>query len=206
MMKHGLFITFEGIDGSGKTTQWKLTGKYLNRGGHDVLALREPGSTPLSERIRKILLYKKLTITPVAELNLYLAARAGLVQEVIAPALKQGQIVICDRFYDSTTAYQGYGRGLDIPLIKKLNALAVGACIPDLTFLVDVDYATSLSRRKKTSDRLESESRAFFKRVREGFLEIARKNKQRIVVLDGRKTIDALFEEVCACLNRKLNI
>ncbi|MBN2227557.1 MAG: dTMP kinase [candidate division Zixibacteria bacterium] len=205
-MKHGWFVTFEGIDGSGKTTQWKLTEKYLRKCGYDLLALREPGSTALAERIRKILLDKKLAITPVAELNLYLAARAGLVQEVIAPALKQGRVVVCDRFYDSTTAYQGYGRGLDIALIRKLNALAVGSCIPDLTFLVDVDYATSLSRRKKTSDRLESESRAFFKRVREGFLEIARKNKKRVVVLDGRTSVDELFAEVRAWLNRRLTI
>jgi len=205
-MKHGLFITFEGIDGCGKTTQWKLIEKHLRQRGHAVLALREPGSTALSERIRKILLDKKLSIDPISEMHLYLAARAGLVREVITPALKRGEIVVCDRFYDSTTAYQGYGRGLDIALIKKLNAQAIGSCIPDLTFLVDVDYATSLSRRKKTSDRLESESRAFFKRVREGFLEIARTGKKRVVVLDGKKSIDELFKEVTVCLSRKLKL
>ncbi|UCD17008.1 MAG: dTMP kinase [Candidatus Zixiibacteriota bacterium] len=205
MKKKGLFITFEGIDGSGKTTQWKLTGRYLRRLGYPVLMLREPGSTPLSERIRRILLDKRLSVNATSELNLYLAARAELVGEVIVPALRRGEIVVCDRFHDSTMAYQGYGRGIDINLINKLNDLATGAVRPDLTFLVDIDYRTSLSRRKKSSDRLELESRAFFNRVRSGFLALARKEKGRFRVLDGREAIDTVFDEVIACLNRKLN-
>jgi dTMP kinase len=206
MKRKGFFITFEGIDGSGKTTQLKLTEKYLSEKGFDILTLREPGSTPVSERIRNILLNKKLDINPVSELMLYLAARAELVETTIAPAIRDGRIVLCDRFYDSTTAYQGYGRGIDIKLIKKLNCLAINDSKPDLTFVVDINYAASLKRRKKKSDRLESESKAFFNRVRNGFLEIARQEKSRVVVLNGGKSIDKIFDEVKSCLKKNLKI
>jgi dTMP kinase len=206
MRKKGFFITFEGIDGSGKTTQLLMTEKYLRQHGLDVLVLREPGSTSLAEKIRKILLDKRNSIPPQSELSLYLAARADLVQKVIAPALKSGKIVLCDRFYDSTTAYQGYGRKLDIALIKKLNHLTVGATIPDITFIIDVDFETSLQRRKKESDRLESESKKFFESVRRGFLAIGREEKKRVCIIDGRITADATFAEVIGCLKRKLKI
>jgi dTMP kinase len=206
MRKNGFFITFEGIDGSGKTTQLLMTEKYLRQRGLDVLVLREPGSTSLAEKIRKILLDKNNSIPLESELLLYLAARADLVQKVIAPALKNGKIVLCDRFYDSTTAYQGYGRKLNIALIKKLNHLMVGATIPDITFIIDVDFETSLQRRKKESDRLESESKKFFESVRRGFLAIAREEKKRVCIIDGRITADATFAEVIGCLKRKLKI
>jgi len=203
-MHKGLFVTFEGIDGCGKTTQLKLAEKYLKKNGYNVTVLREPGSTPVSERIRKILLDKRLSINPISELNLYIAARAELVSDVIRPALKRGEIVLCDRFYDSTVAYQGYGRGISIIKIKQMNLLAVGDTNPHLTFLVDIDYKTSLLRRKNDADRLESESRAFFNRVRKGFLEIARKEKRRIRVVDGKQPINDIFEEVKRWLHRRL--
>ncbi|SYZ74710.1 Thymidylate kinase [Candidatus Zixiibacteriota bacterium] len=206
MRKRGWFITFEGIDGSGKTTQLKLTAAMLRKHHFQVLVLREPGSTPVAEKTRKILLDKKNQIPPEAELFLYLAARADLVRKVIAPAIDKGMIILCDRFFDSTTAYQGYGRGLDIDLIRKLNKLAVGRYEPDITFLVDVDYKTSLKRRKKQTDRLESESRLFFNRVRNGFLQIARREKRRTVVLDGRRGAGEVFAEVKSCLKTKLHI
>jgi len=209
MKKTGYFITFEGIDGCGKSTQLKKTEKYLVRRGDTILVLREPGSTVLSERIRAILLDKKLTIGDFPELMLYLAARAELVKQVIEPAIKKGKIVLCDRFYDSTTAYQGYGRGLDIITINKLNRLAVGDMVPNLTFLIDVSYNVSLKRRKlenKKADRLESESSRFFGKVRNGFLEIARRNKSRVKVVDGSSDVETVFEEVKAWLNRKLKI
>lgn len=206
MRKKGFFITFEGIDGSGKTTQLRLTEEYLIQKGRAVLVLREPGSTPVSEKIREILLDRKNRLSPETELLLYEAARAALVRDVIAPALKNGLIVLCDRFYDSTTAYQGYGRGINLSLIDRLNRLAVGKTHPDLTFLVDVDYSTSLRRRKKDSDRLESESAAFFRRVRNGFLALARKEKKRIVVLRGNGSAAQTFTEVRNCLLRRLKI
>lgn len=207
--KTGYFITFEGIDGCGKTTQLRLADKYLSAQKISTLVLREPGSTPLSEKVRKILLDKKMNINPFSELMLYLAARAELVREVIHPAIKNGTVVLCDRFYDSTTAYQGYGRGLDIGLINKLNRKAAADCIPDLTFLVDINFNSSLLRRKssnKKADRLESESKQFFQKVRHGFYDIANKNKRRIKVIDGGQSIEAVFEEVKNLLNRKLKI
>lgn len=206
MKKKGLFITFEGIDGSGKTTQLRLTEKFLRQTGRPLLVLREPGSTPVSEKIREILLDRKSRLSPETELLLYEAARSTLVRDIIAPALKNGLIVLCDRFYDSTTAYQGYGRGLDLSLIDRLNKLAVGKCHPDLTFLVDVNYKTSLTRRKKNSDRLESESAAFFRRVRNGFLAIARKEQKRVVLLRGDGSAAETFAEVINCLQSRLKI
>jgi dTMP kinase len=206
MKKKRLFITFEGIDGCGKTTQLKLAGKYLKNIGLSPLIIREPGSTPISEKIRKVLLDKNLELDGLSELMLYVASRAELVREVITPSLNGGKIVLCDRFYDSTTAYQGYGREIDLSLITRLNNLAVGDSKPDLTFLIDVDYKTSLTRRKKKTDRLESESRTFFNKVRRGFLEIAKKEKRRIKVINGKQDIIAIFDEVEYWLKRKMKI
>jgi len=206
MKRKGILITFEGIDGSGKSTQLRMTEKYLRDKKYKVMVLREPGSTSLAENIRKILLHNKNKINASSELFLYEAARAELVCDVILPALQKGIIVLCDRYYDSTTAYQGYGRGIDLKMIERLNNLAVGRAVPNLTFLVDIDYRTSLGRRKKVSDRLESESRRFFGRVRRGFLEIARNEKKRIMVLDGRKKEEAIFSEVVDCLRSRLKI
>ncbi|MCP4706966.1 MAG: dTMP kinase, partial [candidate division Zixibacteria bacterium] len=129
--KKSMFITFEGIDGCGKSTQLKLTSNYLKKLGYKPEILREPGSTILSEKIRKILLNKDLKINPISELMLYVAARAELVDSTIGPALDDGKIILCDRFYDSTTAYQGFGRGLDTKVIDKMNRLAVGKYKPD---------------------------------------------------------------------------
>ncbi len=204
--KKGLFITFEGIDGCGKSTQLAMTGRLLKSLGYQVMVLREPGSTPVSEKIRRILLDKKSRINAVTELLLYVAARAELVEKVIAPARDKGKIILCDRFYDSTIAYQGYGRGLDIALVKKINSLAVGKYKPDVTFVFDVDYATSLKRRKKKADRLEAEKKAFFSKVRKGFLALACSEKKRVTVIDGRPAADSVFDEVVSCLKKKLKI
>ncbi len=209
MRVKGLFITFEGIDGCGKSTQLKLTRNFLVKLGYPVKVLREPGSTPLSEKIRKLLLNKSVSINPVSELMLYEAARAELVENVIGPTLESGTMVLCDRFYDSTTAYQGYGRGLNIKLIDKLNDLAAGDYKPNLTLIIDIDHKTSLKRMnkmKKVADRLESESKGFFNRVRKGFLEIARIDRKRVVLLDGNRPVDAIFDEVRDCLRQKLKI
>jgi len=209
MKRKAFFITFEGIDGSGKSTQLGLTKNYLKKLGYRTEVLREPGSTVLSEKIRKILLDKNININPASELMLYIAARAELVENTIAPKMAEGKFILCDRFYDSTTAYQGYGRGIDISLIRKMNNLAVGKFHPDLTFMIDINHAVSVKRMgkiNKVADRLESESTAFFERVRKGFLEIARHNKKRIVLLDGRKPIELIFQEIQESLRRRLNI
>ncbi len=190
----GIFITFEGIDGCGKSTQARKFYNYIKRQNLPVMFLREPGGAPASERIRRILLDRNLEISPHSELLLYEAARAHLAETVIIPALLEGRIIICDRYYDSTTAYQGYGRGLDLRLIDRLNRIASLDVAPDLTFIFDVDYRTSLKRRNRTADRLEKEKRAFFDRVRKGFKSLAA--KRRVVLLDGRRDIDAIFEDV----------
>jgi dTMP kinase len=205
-MKKGYLITFEGIDGCGKSTQLKLAERYLKKLGVEPLVIREPGSTIFSEKIRRILLDKKLSINAVTELNLYIAARSELVEHIIKPALQKGRIILCDRFYDSTTAYQAYGRRLDLNLVNKLNMLATDGIRPHLTFLFDIDYETSLLRRKKTADRLESESRTFFNRVRRGFLETARQDKRRFCIIDSRQSPDEISREVQTCLTNRLKI
>lgn len=191
----GVFITFEGIDGCGKTTQARRLFTYLKGRGYPVLFIREPGGTPVSERIRGILLNRNLEITPLTELFLYEAARAQLAETVIIPELRKGTIVICDRYFDSTSAYQAYGRGLNRSFTERLNRLASLKTPPDLTFIFDVDYKTSLARRKKNADRLERESRVFFNRVRRGFKNIA-SSKRRAMLLDGRLEIPVLFDRV----------
>ena len=202
--RRGLFLSFEGIDGCGKTTQAMLTYKFLTEQGFAASLLREPGSTEVAERIRGILLDRKLEITNRTELLLYEAARADLTERQIAPLLVRGQIVLCDRFYDSTTAYQGFGRRLDVTMVRGLHRVAVGNIRPDLTFVFDLDVRTAVTRRKGDPDRLEAQSQAFFERVRRGFLEIARKERRRVKVIDAAQPADAVFEDVKKYLIRKL--
>ena len=202
--KHPLLVTFEGIDGCGKTTQLALACKHLRALGYDVAKLREPGSTAVAEKIRRILLDKRLDMADTTELLLYEAARSDLVATHIAPLLKAGKIVLCDRFYDSTTAYQGYGRKLDINIVRRLHKIAVGDCIPDLTFVFDLPLKTAFARRGKSTDRLESQSRAFFQRVRKGFLEIARTESRRVKVIDASRGINSVFADVTRILQRRL--
>ncbi|MBD3332061.1 dTMP kinase [candidate division GN15 bacterium] len=204
--KKKLFITFEGIDGCGKTTQAMLVSQLLTSERYQVKLLREPGSTAVAERIRELLLDANTNLTDTTELLLYEAARAELVGREILPALKAEQIVLCDRFYDSTTAYQGYGRKLDLRMVRSLHRVAVGDLKPDLTLLFDIDLKTAFSRLGKNPDRLESQSRAFFKRVRQGFLDIARKNRRRVKVIDATQSVEEIFEEVKRYLARRVDL
>jgi dTMP kinase len=201
-----LFITFEGIDGCGKSTQALLTYKFLLENGLKAVMLREPGSTAISEKIRNILLDKKNQISDSTELLLYEAARAEITSAEILPALKKGMIVLCDRYYDSTTAYQGYGRKLDIRMVKSLHKVATGGLVPDLTFVFDLDLKTAFSRQSKDKDRLETQSEAFFQRVRAGFNEIARKERRRVKLIDAAQPIDKVFEDLKKYLLKKLDI
>ncbi len=203
MKKHkGLFVTFEGIDGSGKSTQARKAIQWLKGSGHETIFIREPGGTPISEKIRRLLLNRDLSINATSELLLYEAARAQLTKDIIIPALKDGKILICDRFFDSTIAYQGYGRGLDLKAIDRLNSIASFGIVPDLTFIIDVNYSTSLKRRKAKPDRLENEKRAFFSRVRRGFIQLSR--KRRSVLIDGNGEIEEIFAKVKQHINRRL--
>lgn len=206
-----MLITFEGLDFCGKTTQAKLLVESLEkayRSGQapSVLFLREPGGTELSERIRSILLdVQNSQMSQVTELFLFSAARAQLVAEVIKPALERGEVVVLDRFYDSTTAYQGWGRGIDLEGVKKINTIATGGLVPDLTFFLDIDLE-ELARRKaaQREDRMESSGREFFDRVRQGYLELLRTEAHRYVLLDGTEPIDILQKKIWNIVQERL--
>jgi dTMP kinase len=201
-----MFITFEGIDGSGKSTQVKLLEEYFASLHIKYISVREPGGTDFSEEIRNILLDSSHSINSVSELMLFEAARADLVRKIIKPSIDKNIIVIADRFYDSTTAYQGYGRQLNIDYINICNKLAVGNCIPDITFLLTLPLNEARQRTiHLKQDRIETSSIDFFERVYNGFLEIAKANKDRIQIIDATQSIDAIFNSIIAILKNKFN-
>jgi dTMP kinase len=195
-MTPGLFITLEGVEGSGKTTQAKLIAEALRERGYQVLATREPGGTRAGDTIRAIFLDPAVALHPEAELLLVLADRAQHVREQLQPALEQRTIVISDRYSDSTIAYQGYGRGLDLALLGRLNDFATGGTKPDLTFVLDCEAEAGLARTRqrmrgneRTPDRFEGERAEFHRRVRQGFLAIARAEPERVTVVDASAPI-----------------
>ena len=196
-----LFITFEGADGCGKTTQIELLNKYLQQKGFKTLVTREPGAKGLGEKLREILLNYDGEVSPNCESFLFLADRAQHVDCVIKPALKDGVIVLCDRHTDSTVAYQGYGRQLDIEQIKKLNEIALNCLKPDLTIVFDIDIETSMQRVGKTKDRMESAGMDFFNRVRNGYLAIAKEEPNRVKVINSADTIERIHEKVVEEVN-----
>ena len=188
-----MFVSFEGCEGVGKSTQLRLLKEYLERTGQRAVYVREPGSTDISEQIRKVILDTHNTaMTDMTEAMLYAASRAQLVREVIKPALERGELVICDRYVDSSIAYQGYGRKMGAELIKKINAPAIDGCIPDLTIFIDLSPEHSW-RTYRTEDRLEQESNEFFARVYEGFVNEISTSNGRIVAIkpDIDKTVTA---------------
>ena len=195
-MTQGLFITFEGPDGCGKTTQMKLLAEYFTKNGKEVVLTREPGGKGLGEKVREILLNYDGEVSDRCESFLFLADRAQNIDIIVNPAVKQGKIVLCDRHIDSTVAYQGYGRGLDIERINMLNNLATNGKKPDLTFVFDVDVETSMKRVGKEKDRMESAGMEFHNRVRQGYLELAKQEPQRIKVIDATKSIEEIHEKV----------
>lgn len=207
MMK-GIFITFEGIDGCGKSTQCEMLKDYLKDSGKDFIFVREPGGTVIGERIREILLDKKNSqMTPRAELLLFEAARAQITDEVIKPALEEGKIVLCDRFFDSSSAYQGMARGMGMDFVASLNMAATGGLKPDITFFFDISAEEALLRRGKrgeASDRIELAGLKFQEDVRKGYLELAAKSEGRVVTLDATKSIEEIFEEVKESLKGKI--
>ncbi len=184
--RRGYFITFEGIEGSGKTTQMHRLAQHFAGRGPKMLTTREPGGTPAGEAIRRLLLNTKVNgIRATAELYLYLAARVQHLEEVVLPALAEGQVVLCDRFSDATIAYQGYGRGLDLGLVKRLVATAARGLRPDLTLLLDLEPRAALVRvaRRRDKNRLDREAIDFHERVQRGYLALARANPSRIKVI-----------------------
>jgi len=203
-MRRGKLITFEGIDGCGKTTQMRLLGQYLTERGVSVVPTREPGGTELGRKVRSALLDGGAgSVEPLAELLLYAADRAQHVRRVILPALAEGKVVLSDRFYDATTVYQGYARGFDLKLVNQLNELATGGLNPDLTLLFDLDVETGLKRTMRRGDgagvtagpdRLDQEPVEFHERVRKAYLEIAAREPERFRVIPSAGPAEETFE------------
>lgn len=196
----GRFITFEGIDGSGKSTAAALTAEWLREQGLTVISLREPGGTAIGESIRSILLNKANTHMCIeTELMLFAAARAQLIREIILPAIEKGTWVICDRFYDSTFAYQGYGRGMDLDPISHLMALATGGLKPDQTFLLDVSVDVALKRlsgRSGKADRLDLEDESFMIRTRDGYHQLLKAEPDRIIAIDADPSETEVLQQI----------
>jgi dTMP kinase len=193
----GTFITFEGIEGSGKSTQAGLLKTFLEDQGLEVLVTREPGGSPIGEQIRRILLDPgNHGMVPLAELLLYEASRCQHVEAVIRPALEDGKMVICDRFFDASTAYQGHARGLEIKMVGELNLIATGGRKPDLTIVLDLPVDMGIKRLGRKLDRIEREAVAFHERVRQGYLRIAEVEPDRVKVVDAARSADDTFSDV----------
>ncbi len=187
-------MTFEGIEGSGKTTQVELLCAYLREKGYQVIRTREPGGTALGEALRKVLLQKDLHVLPLSELLIFMAVRSQHMEEVITPALARGAVVVCDRFVDATYAYQGYGRGVDLGIIATLNRLVTKGVTPNLTILLDCEVDVGLGRKQAHSpqlDRFEQEEAAFHDQIRRGYLKLVEEDEKRFFVINGKRDIEA---------------
>ena len=209
-MGNGFLLTFEGIDFSGKSAQAELLRDRLTELSIPVLFLREPGGTEISEKIRDVLLDTRHTqMSAKAELLLYAAARAQIVAEQIAPSLLDCKKVICDRYFDSTTAYQGFGRQIDLDFIEKLHTFVTEKISPDITFLIDLDPEEALRRKRATDlekDRLDQEALEFHTRVREGYLQIAESEAERFVTIDGSQSLDEIQKQIFTVTKTRLKL
>ena len=208
MRRNGFFITFEGGEGCGKSTQIDRLVARLRKNGRTVLVTREPGGTGTGEQIRHVLQYSKQSarMTPEAELLLFCASRAQLVREVIVPALRARQMVIGDRFHDSTTVYQGVGRQLDPRMVGTINRWAIGGCVPDLTVVIDLDPRIGLERARgrELFDRMETQSLRFHQRVRRGYLALAKRESRRVKLVDGSQPADAVEQQIWELVRKLL--
>ncbi len=202
----GLLITFEGIEGSGKTTQLKRLAAALKKQRYPVVSTHEPGGTPLGEKIRTLLVHSKTKISPETELFLFVSDRSNHVRNVIIPSLQKKQMVLCDRFTDSTIAYQAFGRSLSQKLLDGMNKLATGGLKPDITFFLDLPVQAGLRRAKSRGalNRLDRESSTFYARVRKGYYFLARKNS-RIVIIDGSQSAEAIHAQILQKVNMLLS-
>lgn len=212
-MQRGKFISFEGSEGCGKSTQIERLVSAIESSGYEVLLTREPGGTAIGEKVREILQFtpEAANMTDECELLLFAASRAQLVREVIEPALDEGKWVIADRFLDSTTVYQGIARGLDLTAVSAINKFAIEGMMPDLTLLLDMDAAVGharalASRGKGSSDRIEDQPLAFFEAVRRGYLSLAKAEKDRITVIDATQTIELVAEQIWKTCDERFNL
>lgn len=203
-----MFITFEGLDFSGKSTQAKMLGDYLSSRSIRNKILREPGGTTISEKVRQIILDREhIEMTPLTEFMLFSASRSQLVSQVIKPHLKRGYVVICDRYYDSSTAYQSYGGSLELKAVRKVNEIASGGLKPDITFLIDISPKKAFERanlRGNAKDRMENKNLKFYNNVYRGFRDIANNNKKRFVVINGSLTISQIHSIITETVIKKL--
>ena len=197
-----MLITFEGIDGSGKSTQAKRLYEYLKAKGYKVSLYRDPGSTPLAEKIRELLL--SFEMDPTTELLLFESARSSLVWERIFPDLKEGKIVILDRFIDSTTAYQGYGREINLGTVSILNHIAIRGRKPDITFLLNVPLEVALKRLEGKKTRFEDKD--YLRKVRDAYILMANQERERIVLLDGNRDVERVFEDILKVLRERFGL
>jgi len=201
-----MFVTFEGIDLSGKSTQIKLLEEYLKRKNKRVISVREPGGTEISEQIRNIILDKgHLKMEYLTEFLLFSASRQQLTNEIIIPHLKKNYTVLCDRYFDSSTAYQGYGGKIDLKVINTVNKISTNGLVPDITFLIHISIDESIRRKrlmKKNEDRIEQKKLSYYKKVIYGYLQIAINNKERIVVIDGSNSKDEISYEIINSLKK----
>ena len=196
----GRLIAFEGVEGAGKSTQLELLRRLLEGGGQDVVVTREPGGTPAGERVRALLLDPGVELHPRAEALLFAAARAELVERVIRPALERGAVVLCDRYLDSSLAYQGGARGLGLGPVEEVNRFATGGVLPDLVVLLDLDPADGLARRARDPDRIEGQDLSFHRRVREAFLDLAAADPGRFAVVDAAAPVAEIAARVQAAV------
>ncbi len=204
MKKGGCFLSLDGLDGGGKTTQCRLLAEWLREQGFAVTQCRDPGGTPVGDRVRDLLLDRQSEIALLAEMFLYMASRAQLVEQVIQPALQRGEVVLCDRFLLANVVYQGHAGGLPPEHIWEVGRLATGGRLPDLTLVLDVPVEQALARKDTPADRMESRGIEFYRKVREGFLVEARRDPEHIQVIDAARPIDVVQEELRREVSRVL--
>ncbi len=204
MAKRGFFITLEGPEGSGKSSQCRLLAQALKDSGRKVATACDPGSTDLGQALRQLLLHSRRRISPMAEAMLFFAARVQLVQEYVRPALAKGKIIIVDRYHDSTVAYQGFGAGVDVECLERLGRSAVEGVMPDLTILLDLPVNEGFLRLKRSKDRMEKKARALHERVRRGYRALARRDPKRIVMVPASGTQEAIAKRIFAVVSERL--
>lgn len=200
-MKEGMLISFEGGEACGKSTQIKKFIEFLENNHIDYLATKEPGGTEIGESIRQILLHSKEDLTPETEFLLFSASRAKLINDVVKPALKEGKVVVLDRYFDSSYAYQGYAGGMNLDTLKKITEFAIQEQIPDITYLLDITYEDGMSRKSKDEnlknlDRIESKGKEYHDKVRNGYLQLAKNDKKRFVIIDATQSINSIYKTI----------